>query len=694
MLKKFFLTAREAALAEKSSCLGRLQQVSVARGVVFVAAVLALAGGYDGSAGLGALGAALLFVFARLVVCHRRAARRLVLLTARLSVLDGMLTRFDGRWRALPEDGAAYLAAARPQLTDLHVFGPSSLYQYLCQARTRAGRERLAAALRTEAPQGAALALVRARHGAIRELAAHPQTALTLASYGALLPDGQDVAPLLAALAEAPRRPSGLRRAACVLLPAANVAACALALLGAVPLLLPGGLIAGSFLLTWLAARRSEAVLAPLMPLAQALGAYRRIFLTLERAPFASPHLVALQRVLREGAAAAGSCENGAARGCGTTTQGQAAGHGATVWEAAADTTAGAAAPGYAADAPAGAAAPGPAADAPVGAAAPRPAADAPVGAAAPGYAADTPAGAAAPGRSASAGLRLLARLAAAVSWRRNFFFYFLANGLFVFDFAAGLLFERWCRREGARLAPALAVWHECEVLLSLSTLAVTQARTVFPVFLEGEAPRLTATALRNPLLPEESAVANDAALTAGTTIITGSNMSGKTTWLRTLGMNAVLAWAGAPVCAAAFSLSPLALYTSIRVDDSLAEGMSTFYAELLRIKEMVAAERTGRPLLLLIDEIFKGTNSADRITGARAALAHLTNAHSITLVSTHDFELCDLEVPGGRVRNAHFEEQYQDGRIAFDYRLRAGRCQTTNAVYLLRLVGILDEEI
>ena len=641
MRKKFFLTAREAALAEKSSCLGRLQRVSVARGVVFVAAVLALAGGYDGSAGLGALGAALLFVFARLVVCHRRAARRLVLLTARLSVLDGMLTRFDGHWRDLAEDGAAYLAAVRPQLTDLHVFGPSSLYQYLCQARTRAGRERLAAALRTEAPQGAALALVRARHGAIRELAAHPQTALTLASYGALLPDGQDVAPLLAALAEAPRRPSGLRRAACVLLPAVNVAACALALLGAVPLLLPGGLIAGSFLLTWLAARRSEAVLAPLMPLAQALGAYRRIFLTLERAPFASPHLAALQRVLREGAAATGPCEDAAARGCGTTTQVQAAGHGAAVREAVAD----------------------------------------------------TPAGAAAPGRSASAGLRLLARLAAAVSWRQNFFFYFLANGLFVFDFAAGLLFERWCRREGARLAPALAVWHECEVLLSLSTLAVTQARTVFPVFLEGEAPRLTATALRNPLLPEESAVANDASLTSGTTIITGSNMSGKTTWLRTLGMNAVLAWAGAPVCAAAFSLSPLALYTSIRVDDSLAEGMSTFYAELLRIKEMVAAERTGRPLLLLIDEIFKGTNSADRITGARAALAHLTNAHSITLVSTHDFELCDLEVPGSRVRNAHFEEQYQDGRIAFDYRLRAGRCQTTNAVYLLRLVGILDEE-
>lgn len=138
MLKKFYLTAREAALTEKSTCLQRLQRLAVARGAVFLAAVLALAGGYDGSAGLAALGAALLFVFARLVVCHRRTARRLVLLTARLSVLDGVLTRFDGRWRDLAEDGAAYLAAARPQLTDLHVFGPSSLYQYLCRARTRA----------------------------------------------------------------------------------------------------------------------------------------------------------------------------------------------------------------------------------------------------------------------------------------------------------------------------------------------------------------------------------------------------------------------------------------------------------------------------------------------------------------------------------------------------------------------------
>lgn len=625
MLKKFYLTARESALAEKTACLRRAHWLVIARGATFVLAVLALAGGYDGNAAAGTLGAALLFVFARLVMRYRRAVRQLLLLEARLAVLEGVLARLDGRWRTLPEDGAERRAGAGAQLVDLQVFGPSSLYQYLCRARTRAGRDRLAAAFRTEAPAGAARALIAARHAAIEELLRHPRLALSLESYGALLPEGQDLSPLLAALAREPERLSRPRLAASLLLPALNVLALAAAGCGAVPWLVPGALIGGSFLLTWGTERASEEALALLMPLAQALGAYREIFRTLERASFVSPHLVALQRVLREGAAAPEDRRE-----------------------------------------------------------------EAPVQGNASGAALARQAGASC--RTASESLRHLARLAAAVSWRRNFFFYVLANGLFLFDFAAGLLFRRWCRQEGARLAAELAVWHEWEVLLSLSTLAAAREQTVFPTFLEG-APRLTATALQNPLLPEETAVPNDAALTAGTTILTGSNMSGKTTWLRTIGMNVLLAWTGAPVCAASFSLSPLALYTSIRVDDSLAAGMSTFYAELLRIKEMVEAEKTGRPLLLLIDEIFKGTNSADRITGARAALRHLTNDRSITLVSTHDFELCDLTVPGAAIENAHFEEHYEDGKIAFDYRLRAGRCRTTNAVYLLRLVGIVDEE-
>lgn len=292
---------------------------------------------------------------------------------------------------------------------------------------------------------------------------------------------------------------------------------------------------------------------------------------------------------------------------------------------------------------------------------------------------------------SLSTSLRVLIRLASWVAMRRNFFFYALANALFLFDFAAGLAFRRWCRRDGARLPEALAVWSEFEVLLSLSTIPMAREHFCYPAFLPREkGPRIIAQALENPLLPASAAVPNSADLTASTTIVTGSNMSGKTTWLRTLGISTILAWAGAPVCADCFALTPLALYTSIRVDDDLAHGVSTFYAELLRIKTMVAAEKNGQPLLLLIDEIFKGTNSADRITGAKAALSRLTNAHTIALVSTHDFELCTLAVPEGRICNAHFEEHYEDGKIAFDYRLRDGRCVTTNAEYLLRMVGIL----
>ena len=292
---------------------------------------------------------------------------------------------------------------------------------------------------------------------------------------------------------------------------------------------------------------------------------------------------------------------------------------------------------------------------------------------------------------TASQSLHRLALLASWVAARRNFFFYALANALFLFDFAAGLSFRRWCRTDGARLPRFLAVWSEFEVLLSLSTIPATRVHFCYPEFLPAEkGPHITAQALENPLLSETTAVPNSADLAASTTIVTGSNMSGKTTWLRTLGMSAILAWAGAPVCAERFALSPLALYTSIRVDDDLAHGISTFYAELLRIKTMVAAEETGQPLLLLIDEIFKGTNSADRITGAEAALSRLTNDHTIALVSTHDFELCTLEPPGGIIRNAHFEEHYEDGKIAFDYRLREGRCVTTNAEYLLKMVGIL----
>ena len=168
--------------------------------------------------------------------------------------------------------------------------------------------------------------------------------------------------------------------------------------------------------------------------------------------------------------------------------------------------------------------------------------------------------------------------------------------------------------------------------------------------------------------------------------------MSGKTTYMRTLGSNAVLAYAGAPVCAQSFALTPMAVYTSIQISDDLAGGISTFYAELLRIKKMMTYSKRGRPMLILIDEIFRGTNSADRIVGAREAIRRLTLPHAITIVTTHDFELCDLGSEGVPVENAHFEEHYEGDKILFDFKIREGRCRTTNAQYLLRMAGIMGD--
>ena len=195
---------------------------------------------------------------------------------------------------------------------------------------------------------------------------------------------------------------------------------------------------------------------------------------------------------------------------------------------------------------------------------------------------------------------------------------------------------------------------------------------------------------LRHPLIEPSVVVANDADFQGGTTIITGSNMSGKTTFLRTLGVNLVLAYAGAPVCADTFKADYMKIFTSMRVTDDVSNGISTFYAEILRIKSMVEYRKCNKPMLCLIDEIFKGTNSADRIVGARKVISKLSAASSMTMVSTHDFELCDIEnYDGSHAANYHFEEYYEGDQLKFDYRKKDGRCTTTNAMAILHMAGL-----
>ncbi|MGZ8375559.1 MAG: MutS-related protein, partial [Nitrospira sp.] len=203
----------------------------------------------------------------------------------------------------------------------------------------------------------------------------------------------------------------------------------------------------------------------------------------------------------------------------------------------------------------------------------------------------------------------------------------------------------------------------------------------------------LHATQLGHPLLPTKSRIANDVDLTGLGSIhlITGSNMSGKSTFLRTIGINLCLAQAGGPVCAQSFTWTWSRLACCIRVDVSLDAGLSFFYAEVKRLKAILDAtkELAAPPVLFLIDEIFKGTNNRERLIGSRAYITALSQGHGFGLVSTHDLELADLEqaVPG--LINAHFQETVSAGALEFDYRIRPGPCPTTNALRIMELEGL-----
>ena len=294
-------------------------------------------------------------------------------------------------------------------------------------------------------------------------------------------------------------------------------------------------------------------------------------------------------------------------------------------------------------------------------------------------------------GLRASEGLRKLAGLSERFLYRQNILAFVLLNALFLMDSHLAAAFLKWQRGAGRQLSGWLSALQEVEMLLSLAVPALTRAKTSLPVLLEDSAPRLRAVGAESLLIEEGKAVGNGADFRGESVIITGSNMSGKTTYMRTLAGTAVLAYAGAAVPAESFELSLLDIYTSIQVSDDLSKGISTFYAELLRVRQMVEAAEKGKPMLCCIDEIFKGTNSADRIVGAKAAINCLARPHILALITTHDFELCDLRTPQGEgLRNFHFEEHYENDKIEFDFKLKEGRCTTTNAQYLLKMAGIM----
>ncbi len=296
-------------------------------------------------------------------------------------------------------------------------------------------------------------------------------------------------------------------------------------------------------------------------------------------------------------------------------------------------------------------------------------------------------------GMSASRTLSKLATRVNFVEARRN---PFLAPVLLplMYTLQSALAAEKWRRRHGTAVASWLGALGEIEALQSLAAYSLERPEDPFPEFLDGPA-GFIAEGLGHPLIPPATRVGNEVALCGGTRVllVSGSNMSGKSTLLRSVGMNAVLAMAGAPVCARRLRLTPLRVGASIRVNDSLYAGSSRFYAEITRLRRLFEPAPPGTahwPLLFLLDELLQGTNSTDRRIGARGVLRALLNSGAIGLVTTHDLALADgLEPPPGALRNVHFQDELRGGRLSFDFLLRDGVSTKSNGIELMRAIGL-----
>ncbi len=300
---------------------------------------------------------------------------------------------------------------------------------------------------------------------------------------------------------------------------------------------------------------------------------------------------------------------------------------------------------------------------------------------------------------SASHALRSLEQLVALSDVRHAVWLYVPLQTLTLWDLHAWWAIERWRRRHGADVRRWLDAVGRVDALSALASIAYEHPDWAWPEF-DGGLDRISAAAVGHPLLPDAVRVGND--LSVGPpgrfVLITGSNMSGKSTLLRAIGLNVVLAHAGGPACAARFRLPPLTLHTSMRVSDSLERGLSLFMASLVRLQQVVAAARAASPVrrvCYLLDEVLQGTNSAERQVAVRTVMAHLLRCEAIGAVTTHDLELAADPSFAAHADSFHLQETLvargDDVTMTFDYRLRQGPARAGNALQLLRLIGLAE---
>jgi hypothetical protein len=294
-----------------------------------------------------------------------------------------------------------------------------------------------------------------------------------------------------------------------------------------------------------------------------------------------------------------------------------------------------------------------------------------------------------------------LSRLARWAEVRSSPMLHGILQALFAWDCQIARAVERWRAMHGAALGAWLTALADVECLAALAGLAHTNPSWTFPdVANTSSLLHVRARELAHPLLRADTRIANDVEIGPSGTLllISGSNMSGKSTLLRAIGLNLLLARVGAPVCAGAMSCPPMRLMTSLRVQDSLREGMSYFMAEALRLRDIIFAAEAARdgnraPVLYLVDEILRGTNSEERAVASRFIVARLLQTPAIGIITTHDLGMFDAVELAGHVRHAHFAERFSDHpngeRLVFDYKLREGPTTSTNALRLLALVGL-----
>ncbi|MEA2165347.1 MAG: hypothetical protein QOK37_3474 [Thermoanaerobaculia bacterium] len=290
-------------------------------------------------------------------------------------------------------------------------------------------------------------------------------------------------------------------------------------------------------------------------------------------------------------------------------------------------------------------------------------------------------------GVAASRQIERLRKLVALLDARRNQFFAPFAM-LLLWSAHIAFAIERWRKESGTEIVAWIASIAELEAILSLASFAFEHPTFVMPEVIDGDA-LFDGDAVGHPLIGDDRRVANDVRIGGELRllIVSGSNMSGKSTLMRAIGVNTILALAGAPVCATRLRVSPMAVGASISLNDSLQEGASRFYAEILRIRDIL---QTRPPLLFLLDEVLGGTNSHDRRIGAAAIIRSLVASGAIGLATTHDLALAQIaDELAPRAANVHFEDHVDAGRVIFDYKMRPGVVTKSNALELMRAVGI-----